>query len=426
MILSRLFHRFSARSRFAPIFGTLGLALTLGLAAGTALAADEPGVTATTLRVSAIMPLAGDNAVYGLNLKRGIEAALAGQQVQGRKLELTVANDFGEPITTLEVGNKLLEAGVFAMLGNVGALTTLKWMPVLTANRIPAVGFYAAGEAGNADGMLNFRPGHAQEVAELIAAAASAGVKPGRFCAFVQNDAYGLAGIEGLKTGLSRLPETQPIIARLDQIVDMTMGGINPALNGMGPVGFYRRGASYLRDGYQSLKTWEQTSGATCQWVVLVAAPKVAADFIAYARYKNEPWVFAAISTTVAGDELARLLRESGVKTPLIATRVVPALNAPLPVLGDAQAALGASLNALSLEGFIVGRMFLTILRAMNGPLTRDNFLKTARRQPFEVGGVRIDFTAGNPGSRLLLLTVLNDGHVDVITASDLPALLKP
>ena len=110
----------------------------------------------------------------------------------------------------------------------------------------------------------------------------------------------------------------------------------------------------------------------------------------------------------------------------LIATQVVPALNAPLPVLGDAQAALGASLNALSLEGFIVGRMFLTILRAMNGPLTRDNFLKTARRQPFEVGGVRIDFTAGNPGSRLLLLTVLNDGHVDVITASDLPALLKP
>ena len=421
MILSRLFYRFSAPFRLALLFG---LALTLAMSA--ALAGAEPGLTATTLRVGAIMPLAGDNAVYGLNLKRGLEAALAGQQVQGRTLELTVANDFGEPITTLEVGNKLLETGVFAMLGNVGTLTTLKLMPVLTANRIPAVGFYTAGEAGYADGMLNFRPDHAQEVAELIAAGVGAGVKPGRFCAFVQNDAYGLAGIEGLKTGLSRLPETQPIIAKLDQIVDMTMGGINPALNGMGPVGFYRRGASYLRDGYQSLKAWEQTSGATCQWVVLVAAPKVAADFIAYARYKNEPWVFAAISTTVAGDELARLLRESGVNTRLIATQVVPALNAPLPILNEAHAALGASLNALNLEGFIVGRMFLTILRAMNGPLTRENFLKTARRQPFEVGGVRIDFTAGNPGSRLLLLTVLDANRVEVVTASDLSALLQP
>ena len=416
------FNRFDTRSRARPM---LGLALTLGLAMSAALAGEEPGVTAATLRVGAIMPLAGDNEVYGLNLKRGIEAALAGQSAQGRKLGFMVANDFGEPITTLEVGNKLLETGVFAMLGNVGTLTTLKLMPMLTANRIPAVGFYTAGEVGNTNDMLNFRPSHAQEVAELMAAAASAGVKPARFCAFLQNDAYGLAGIEGLKIGLGKLPETQPIIAKLDQIVDMTMGGINPALNGLGPVGFYRRGASYLRDGYQSLKAWEQATGETCQWVTLVAAPKVAADFIAYARYKNEPWVFAAISTTVAGDELTRLLRESGVKTRLIATQVVPPLNAPLPVLGDAYAALGVSLNPLNLEGFIVGRMFLTILRTMNGPLTRENFLKTARRQPFDIGGLRIDFTSGNPGSRLLLLTALDNNQVEVITAGDLPALLK-
>lgn len=401
------------------------LMLLFGLIMPGTLLAEDPGVAKTVIRIGALMPLGGDSEVYGLNMKRGIEAALAGQTVQGRKLEFTVANDFGEPITTLQTGNELIEKGVFAMLGNVGTLTTLKLMPVLVSNQIPAVGFYTAGEVGQGEGMLNFRPSHAEEIATLIQAAADAGVKPSRICAFLQNDAYGLAGIEGIKTGLSRLPETQFIIDKLNRIVDMTMGGINPALNNLGPVGFYRRGTVYLRDGYQSLKNWEQASGASCQLVVLVATPQVAADFIAYSRYKQETWTFAALSVTAAGNELRRLLRENGIGQPVIVTEVVPALDAPLSLVTDAASALGSSFNTLSLEGFIVGRMFLAMLRATNVPLTRARFLETARRQPFDVDGLQIDFTDGSPGSRLILLTVSDGDRSRLLSDADWPSLLK-
>jgi hypothetical protein len=397
----------------------------LGLIVPGALLAEEPGITETVIRVGALMPLGGDSEAYGLNMKRGIEAALAGQTAQGRKLEFTVANDFGEPITTLQTGNELIEKGVFAMLGNVGTLTTLKLMPVLISNQIPAVGFYTAGPIGQADGMLNFRPSHAEEIATLIEAATDAGVKPSRICAFLQNDAYGLAGIEGLKTGLAKLPETQPIIDKLDHIVDMTMGGINPALNNLGPVGFYRRGTIYLRDGYQSLKAWEKTTGETCQLVVLVAIPQVAADFIAYAHYKNESWAFAALSVTVAGDELPRLLRENGIRQPVVMSQVVPALDGTLPLLTDARSALGSSLNPLSFEGFIVGRMFLSMLRATNSPLTREHFLQTARQQPFDVGGLKIDFTEGDSGSSLILLMVAEADRSRILIDEDWQALLR-
>ena len=400
------------------------LALLLGLIFPGALLAEEPGVTPTAIRVGALMPLGGDDEIYGINIKRGVEAALTGQTAQGRKLAFEVVNDFSEPITTVVASNQLIEKGVFALLGNVGTLTTLKLMPVLASNQLPAVGFYTAEDMSDAREVLNFRPSHTQEIGTLISAAVAAGVKSSRICAFLQNDAYGLAGIAGLKTGLAKLPGTQFIIDKLDHIVDMTMGGINPALNNLGPVGFYRRGTVYLRDGYQSLKAWEQTTGETCQLVVLVAVPRIAADFIMYARYKKEPWVFAALSVTAAGDALPKLLRENGFREPIIMTQVVPALDTVLPLLADARSALGDALNPLSLEGFIVGRMFLSILRSMNGPLTRANFLQSARRQPFDVGGLKIDFTEGNPGSNLVLLTVSDTDRPRMLTPGDWKSLL--
>ncbi len=408
------------RWRDAPWRLTVLLALIFP---GTLLA-QEPGVTPTVIRVGALMPLGGDDEIYGINMKRGIEAALTGQTAQGRKLAFEVINDFSEPITTVVAGNQLIEKGVFAMLGNVGTLTTLKLMPVLASNQLPAVGFYTAGDMGDAREILNFRPSHTQEIGTLMSAAVAAGVKSSRICAFLQNDAYGLAGIAGLKTGLAQWPETQPIIDKLDHIVDMTMGGINPALNNLGPVGFYRRGTVYLRDGYQSLKAWEQTTGETCQLVVLVAVPRIAADFIMYARHKKEPWIFAALSVTGAGDALPKLLRENGFREPIIMTQVVPALDAALPLLADARSALGDALNPLSLEGFIVGRMFLSILRSMNGPLTRTNFLQSARQQPFDVGGLKIDFTDGNPGSNLVSLTISDVDKPRMLTSGDWKSLL--
>ena len=62
-----------------------------------------------------------------------------------------------------------------------------------------------------------------------------------------------------------------------------------------------------------------------------------------------------------------------------------------------------------------VGKLFLTIMQTIEGPLTRGNFLKTARRPPYDIGGVKVDFTTDNQGSDFVLLTLSQGNGFAVI-----------
>lgn len=124
-----------------------------------------------------------------------------------------------------------------------------------------------------------------------------------------------------------------------------------------------------------------------------------------------------------AGERLADLLKDHKIRDKVIATQVVPAPNSPLPVVVDARKALGNDLNYVSLESYIVGKLFLAILQAIDKPLTRESFLKAARRQPYDIGGIQVDFTTSNQGSDFILMTLLQDGHFTVIEPSDINKL---
>jgi hypothetical protein len=241
-------------------------------------------------------------------------------------------------------------------------------------------------------------------------------VKPNEVCAYVQNDGYGMAGLQGFKTALAKQPNTQEVIAKLDQV--LAMQGENPARNNIGPVGVYQRSTLRSREGYQSLKNWEATTGNHCRFVATVAVYDPAAKFIGYARYKGENWVFSSPSIA-AGNALKSRLKEYNVTDKVIVTQVVPALDSSLPIVKDAHAALG-ELDYASLEGYMVGRMFLALMRNITGDITRENFLKAARRQPYDMGGTRVDFTTDNQGSDFVLLTYLNGDTYQVVNPDDL------
>jgi hypothetical protein len=74
----------------------MALGLLLGLCAPWTWA-EEAGVTDKTIRIGATIPLEGDYKVYGLAMKQGMDAALAGQMVQKRAIEFVAINDFYEP-----------------------------------------------------------------------------------------------------------------------------------------------------------------------------------------------------------------------------------------------------------------------------------------------------------------------------------------
>lgn len=403
--------------------GGMILGLLLGLCATAPLIwAEEPGITAKAIRIGATMPLEGDYKVYGLAIKQGVDAALAGQTVQKRAIEFVVINDFYDPVKTVEAVKKLISEGIFAMVSSFGSPTTRAALPLLAENKVPAFGFYTGAAFAGPGEVLNFRASYANEVEAVVEAALAAGVKPTEVCAYAQNDSYGMSGVKGFRTALAKHLGAEQIIAKVDQVINMT--GDNPERNGVGPVGVYQRDTVSAREGYQSLKKWESDTGNRCRLVVTMAVYDPATAFMGYARYKGEAWLFSSPSPA-AGSHLATMLKENGITDKVIATQVVPSLDSSLPVVVEARRALGGNLGYASLEGYIVGKLFVTIMQAMEGPLTRENFLKAARRQIYDIGGVKVDFTTDNQGSDFVLVTVLRGGQFVAVTPQELAALFK-
>lgn len=177
--------------------------------------------------------------------------------------------------------------------------------------------------------------------------------------------------------------------------------------NKLGPIGFYDRDTFVAKSGYDSLKEWEKTANVRCRFVVTVGNHIPTAKFIAYARYRGGKWVFSVPSPS-ATDSFVTLLKQLNLPDKIVATQVVPPLDSPLPIVADARKALGARLTAVSLEGFLVGKMALAILRSIDGPLSQENFLKAARKQIYNLGGFAVDFTNDTQGSDFVLLTYVN------------------
>ncbi len=397
----------------------LALAMLVGLA-GAAHA--EMGVTDRAIRVGGVMDLEGDSRGLGLGMKTGIEAAFRGRTIQGRRLELVALNDNYSPPKTIEATSALVDEGVFAMIGNVGTPTARVSLPILAEHGVPAVGFFTgAGLLRPGVGkVLNFRASYVQETAAVIESALASGLDASNVCAFVQNDAYGMAGVEGIRRALASRAGTDDVVARLVKLMEMT--GENPARNEVGPVGVYTRNTRYVRDGYQSLKVWERDTGAECRLVVSVGTYGTIARFAAYARLRGEPWLVSAVSFTGADNFRAELAAHR-VDDGIIMTQVVPPLDAELPIVAAAREALGDEFGYVSLEGYIVGTMFADALGRIEGEITRASFLDAIEGQAFELDGLVMDFTTDNQGSDYVSLTYLGPDGYRALTRADWSSL---
>ncbi len=410
--MARVASRFpvSACTRFGG-FGLIVLALTAlpGLRVHA-----EPGVSETTIRIGGVMDLEGRSSGLGQGMKIGIEAALHGEKVRGRRIEFIAYDDSYTPKKTVSATRKLLDRDVFLVIGNVGTPTAKVALPILAEERVPAVGFFTGAgllRPGVGD-IVNYRASYVQETAKVIESAIRAGVPPSGICAYVQNDAYGMAGVAGIKSALSGRPGTKKILDALDAIIEME--GEDPPRNNVGPVGVYRRNTFTSRTGYMSLKDWENKQGTRCRLVVSVGTYNAIARFVGYSRYKGDDWVVSAVSFTGA-DNFRSALKEFNVSDKVVMTQVVPALDSRLPIVVDARKALGERFGYVTLEGYIVGRMWLEAMRKIEGPLTRENFIRAVKGHTFEFGGLTLDFRTDNQGSDLVLLTYLDGDEYRVM-----------
>ena len=412
-------NRLNTRNTIAA--AAIAVAMT-GITGITHAASSSQGVYKDKIIIGGVLDLEGQSRGLGIGMRDGIQAAFAEEKVQGKQLEYVTLNDSYTPELTAQQTQRLIDEGVFAMLGNVGTPTAKVALPLLANNNVPAVGFFTgAGLLRPGMGeVVNFRASYVQETAKVIEQSIAAGVKPNQICAFVQNDAYGMAGVEGIKQALRPITGATPIINKLDTVLNQS--GENPERNGLGPVGVYQRNTLASRAGYESLKQWEQSENVSCKLVVTVGTYNAIGRFAAYTRQKGENWLISAVSFTGA-DNLRDVLSQYGVSDRVIVTQVVPDLDSDLAIVRQAKKALGDRLNIVSLEGYIVGHMMISLLQRIDGEITREAFSRVTRNSQLNVGGLTLDFRGDNQGSDLVIMTYLNNKTYQTINENQIAQL---
>ncbi|MEM7594324.1 MAG: ABC transporter substrate-binding protein [Cyanobacteria bacterium P01_A01_bin.83] len=394
--------------------------------------AQSPGVTKKKIHLGSVLVLQGQDEAIGNGMRLGIEAALAGERVQGRSLEISFKNDYYEPASARQATLELLEEeDIFLALGNVGTPTAKLTLPILTQHNIPAVGFFTGARLlrENASPLIvNYRASYEQEIATVIKMALAAGVTPEEVCAYIQNDSYGLDALENLKQTLAQAGASKEIIAGYDQVLQATgdyPSGTLRDRNNIGPVGIYTRNTLKSEPGYNSLKNWESQSGNKCKLVVTAATYRNLTYFAKKSQEEANKWIISALSFTGA-DELRWDLSEYNVTEGVIMTQVVPLLNSELPIVKSARSALGKNLGVISLEGYVVGKMVLKILRDIPGELTTENFLQQVQKSRFNLGGIPIDFTDGdNQGADLIIVSQIKPEGFQKIELLDFASMVK-
>ncbi len=403
--------------------GKIGLVGLIAMAPMSLQAAD--GVTDSTITFGSVLALKGKAQGLGQGMKAGLDAAFKGQKIQGRSIQVKYENDFYEPPKAIEGTKKLVNEGIFLMIGNVGTPTASVTLPVLAEASVPAVGFFTgAGLLRPAPGPIaNFRASYIQETAAVIDAAIANGLSPTQVCAYVQNDSYGMAGLTGVKIAMQRANAPQAMLDAYDKLLGMS--GKNPPRNNVGPVGVYTRNTTKVIPGYNSLKKWEKTSGNQCKLVVTVGAYVNIAHFARNAKAKNEKWIISAVSFTGA-DNFRNDLEKYKATERIIMTQVVPLLDSDLAIVQEARQALGKQFGFVSLEGYIVGKMTLQLFAGIQGDLTRDNFMTQVKQAKFDLGGLQIDFTEnGYQGSNVVLPSYLTSDGYKLVDASAWKTMLQ-
>jgi hypothetical protein len=149
--------------------------------------------------------------------------------------------------------------------------------------------------------------------------------------------------------------------------------------------------------------------------VITVGTYNAISKFAAYTRYKGEDWIISAVSFTGA-DNFHKALADAGINNRVIMTQVVPPLDSKLPIVVEARQRLGDQFGWVSLEGYIVGKLWLTGMA---------KFLAGVRGRKFDLGGLKLDFTTDNQGSDLVVLTNLTADGFKPMPLSAWDALVR-
>jgi ABC-type branched-subunit amino acid transport system substrate-binding protein len=371
----------------------LGTVLGLGVFAASAVPAlaGASGVYADRIVVGQSTALNGTVAELGMAMREGLLAAFKEANdaggVKGRAIELLTRDDAYRADRALANTEELiLTEGVFAMIGSVGTAPSMAAMQLANDMGIPFIGPFTGAPAlrqPDLDYVVNIRASYDQE-AEAWIERLTADLDAKRIAILYQDDAFGISGVMAVKKAMEKR-------------------GLSLVAEGS-----YFRNTTAVKTALLTIRKAEPDA------VLIVGAYRPTAEFIKLSRSLGMTPRFLT-SSFVGGEVFSQALAAQ--RTGVVVTQVMPLpQDDTLPLVQQYQAALKAMSDkarpdTVSLEGYVAGRLFLEVLRNIEGEPTQRAFIDTLYKVgSFDLGGFTLTFGKGdNQGSDAVTVTVIQD-----------------
>jgi ABC-type branched-subunit amino acid transport system substrate-binding protein len=313
----------------------------------------------------------GPAAQLGIQLNKGakiyFDALNAAGGINGQHVELRNLDDGYEPDRCKANTEKFIRDDVFGLFGYVGTPTSLAALPLVNEAKIPFFGPFTGAEALRdpfSRTVFHLRASYYDETGLIVKQLTSLGLK--KIAVFYQNDAYGKAGLEGVKRALKPL-------------------GLEPIA-----LGTVERNKSEVAQAVRDITPTMPDA------VIQIGAYKACAAFIRQARKAGYGGTFYNVSfvgTQALADELGKeglgIMISQVMPFPFSTTTAISReyLDAVRKAGGDTQP------NYSSMEGYLAAKVFSEGLRRAGRNLSRDSLvgaLETIQNTSF--GGFNVNF----------------------------------
>ena len=313
----------------------------------------------------------GPAAQLGIQMNRGarihFDAANASGGINGHTIELKTLDDGYEPDRCKANTEKLIKDDAFALFGFVGTPTCLAALPLVNDARIPFFGPFTGAEALRdpfSKVVFHVRASYYDETGLIVRQLTTLGLK--RIAVFYQDDAYGKAGLEGVKRALKPL-NLEPV----------ALGTVQ-------------------RNTVEVAQAVKDIVAKAPEAVVQISAYKSCAAFIREARKAGYGGTFFNVSfvgTQALADELGKAGRGVMVSQvmpfPFSTTTAIAReyLDAVKRTGGDAKP------NYSSVEGYLAAKVFTEGLKRAGRAPSREALVSGLESiQNFNFGGFQVDF----------------------------------
>lgn len=360
-----------------------------------AIAADEAGVTGSTIVIGQSAAFSGPAAKLGESMQEGamvyFDEVNRQGGVHGRKIELISLDDGYEPDRATSNTRKLIDNDkVFALFGYVGTPTSYAVMPIITEAKIPFFGAFTGAEGLRTPlnrYIFNVRASYFDETEKLVdwlVSQRKQRVK--KIAVFYQDDAYGQAGLAGVARAMDKR-------------------GLKIAATGT-----VKRNTVDVADAVKEINEVNPDA------VIMISAYKSCAEFIRQAQRAGRETLYLNVSF-VGSEALASELGPDG--NGVIISQVVP--YPADPSFGIAMQFTLAlkryrpdskpSFN--NLEGYIAAKAFVEGLQRAGRDLTREKFIAALESfRDVDLGNFYVSFSPdSHNGSRLVILTLIAGSH---------------